>query len=68
MLQNLNWNPTFMHDGGILNIEVMPFAPITNPIEMNETMTNLLKHIKEKHPSCLMPSALNLLMSWICVI
>jgi cytochrome c peroxidase len=41
-IQNLNWNPTFMHDGGILNIEVMPFAPITNPIEMNETMTNVI--------------------------
>jgi cytochrome c peroxidase len=35
-LQNLNWNTTFMHDGGILNIEVMPLAPITNPVEMNE--------------------------------
>ncbi|MES2568033.1 MAG: cytochrome c peroxidase [Bacteroidota bacterium] len=41
-LQNLNWNTTFMHDGGILNIEVMPFAPITNPVEMNETMTNVI--------------------------
>lgn len=41
-IQNLNWNPTFMHDGGILNIEVMPFGPITNPVEMNETMTNVI--------------------------
>ena len=31
-----------MHDGGILNIEVMPLAPITNPVEMNETMNNVV--------------------------
>jgi cytochrome c peroxidase len=41
-LQNLNWNTSYMHDGGILNIEVMPFAPITNPVEMNETMTSVV--------------------------
>ncbi len=41
-LQNLNWNPTFMHDGGITNIETMPLAPITNPIEMNENMANVI--------------------------
>ncbi|MBI3519448.1 MAG: cytochrome-c peroxidase, partial [Bacteroidetes bacterium] len=41
-LQNLNWNPYFMHDGGIINIEVMPLAPITNPVEMDETMTNVV--------------------------
>ena len=41
-LQNLNWNPSFMHDGGILNIELQPAGPITNPIEMNETLANVL--------------------------
>ena len=44
-LQNLNWNPTFMHDGGILNIEVMPLGPITNPVEMNETMPNVISKL-----------------------
>lgn len=44
-LQNLNWNTSFMHDGGILNIEVMPLAPITNPVEMNETMTNVVSKL-----------------------
>lgn len=44
-LQNLNWNTTFMHDGGILNIEVMPLGPITNPVEMGETMTNVVSKI-----------------------
>lgn len=45
VLQNLNWNPSFMHDGGILNIEVMPLGPITNPVEMNETMTNVVSKL-----------------------
>lgn len=44
-LQNLNWNTTFMHDGGILNIEVMPLGPITNPVEMNESMTNVISKL-----------------------
>lgn len=44
-LQNLNWNTTFMHDGGILNIEVMPLGPITNPVEMDETMTNVISKL-----------------------
>jgi cytochrome c peroxidase len=42
VIQNLNWNTSFMHDGGINNIEVMPLAPITNPVEMDETMSNVV--------------------------
>lgn len=41
-IQNVNWLPTFMHDGGINHIEVMPLGPITNPVEMNETMVNVV--------------------------
>lgn len=48
-LQNLTWNTSFMHDGGILNIEVMPFAPITNPVEMNETMTSVVSKISSSN-------------------
>lgn len=44
-LQNLNWNTTFMHDGGILNLEMQPAGPITNPIEMNETLSNIITKI-----------------------
>jgi len=44
-IQNLNWNPYFMHDGGILNIEVQPLGPITNPIEMNESITNVVSKL-----------------------
>lgn len=41
-LQNLTWNTSFMHDGGINNIEVQPVAPITNPIEMDEDLNNVI--------------------------
>ena len=44
-LQNLTWNPSFMHDGGVNNIEVFPPAPITNPVEMNETLSNVVAKI-----------------------
>jgi cytochrome c peroxidase len=41
-LFNLNWNPYFMWDGGINHIEVQPLGPITNPIEMAESMPSVL--------------------------
>lgn len=39
---NLVWHPTFMWDGGINHIEVQPLAPITNPVEMDETLDNIV--------------------------
>ncbi len=39
---NLIWHDTYMWDGGINNLEVMPLAPITNPVEMNETIDNVI--------------------------
>jgi cytochrome c peroxidase len=41
-LFNLNWLPSFMWDGGINHIEVQPLAPITNPVEMDETINNII--------------------------
>ena len=37
-IQNLAWESSFMWDGGINHIELQPIAPITNPVEMNETL------------------------------
>lgn len=39
---NMAWSPYFMWDGGINNIEVMPIAPLTNHVEMNESLTNIV--------------------------
>lgn len=44
---NLIWSPTFMWDGGINHIETMPLAPITNPVEMNETMANVVNKLQQ---------------------
>ena len=44
-LQNLRWKPTFFWDGGPKHIETMPLAPITNPLEMDETLDNILRKL-----------------------
>lgn len=48
-LFNLIWHSSFMWDGGINHIEVQPIAPITNPIEMDETLANVIIKLKN-HP------------------
>lgn len=42
---NLAWSPNFMWDGGVNHIEIMPLSPIINPLEMNETILNVLKKL-----------------------
>ncbi len=44
-LYNLAWHPYFMHDGGINHIEVQPLGPITNPIEMKESIQGVLNKL-----------------------
>jgi cytochrome c peroxidase len=44
-LQNLRWKPNFFWDGGPNNIETLPLAPITNPLEMAETLPNVLRKL-----------------------
>lgn len=41
-LFNMNWNTSFMWDGGILHIENQPLGPIANPIEMDEDISNVV--------------------------
>jgi cytochrome c peroxidase len=41
-LSNLAWYPTFMWDGGIVNIETFSVGPITNPLEMHESILNVV--------------------------
>lgn len=45
-LFNLNWHTSFMWDGGINHIENQPIAPIQNPIEMDETMANVVTKLQ----------------------
>ncbi|MDX2190450.1 MAG: cytochrome c peroxidase [Bacteroidota bacterium] len=46
-LFNLAWSPSFMMDGGIPNLEILALRPITNPVEMNEKLENVLKKLNE---------------------
>jgi cytochrome c peroxidase len=44
-LFNLNWNASFMWDGGVNHIEVMPLAPIQNPVEMGESISTVISKL-----------------------
>lgn len=46
-LQNLIWNNIFMWDGGINHIEVQPIGPITNRLEMDETLEGVVAKLKK---------------------
>lgn len=41
-LFNLAWGTSFMWDGGVNNMEVQPLNPITNPVEMDNTLENIV--------------------------
>ena len=45
-LFNLAWHTSFMHDGGVNHIEVQPAAPITNTVEMDETLSNVVTKLQ----------------------
>ncbi|HEY9178008.1 MAG TPA: cytochrome c peroxidase [Flavipsychrobacter sp.] len=44
---NMAWNKTFMWDGGVNHIEVMPLAPLTNPAEMGESLANIVRKLND---------------------
>jgi cytochrome c peroxidase len=45
-IMNLAWNTSFMWDGGIVDLDLQSVAPITNPVEMDETMPNVLANLR----------------------
>ncbi len=46
-LQNLIWKDAFMWDGGVNHLEVQPVSPLTNPIEMNESIAHVLEKLRQ---------------------
>ena len=46
-IANMIWSPSFMWDGGVNHIEVFSVAPITNPVEMHETMSNVVYKLNQ---------------------
>ena len=45
-LQNLIWKDELMWDGGVNHLEIQPINPITNPIEMNESLAHVIEKLK----------------------
>lgn len=52
-LQNLAWGSTFFHDGGVTDLDLLPLAPIENPVEMDEKIGNVLEKLRKspKYPA-----------------
>lgn len=46
-LFNLSWHLSFFWDGGIQHMEDQPEGPITNPLEMDETLENIVRKLRE---------------------
>lgn len=43
---NMAWNTSFMWDGGVNHIEIMPIAPLTDSVEMGETLSNIVAKLQ----------------------
>jgi cytochrome c peroxidase len=42
---NMNWHTSFFWDGGVNHLEIQPLNPITNPVEMDASLTDVLARI-----------------------
>ena len=45
---NLAWNPSFMWDGGIFDLDLQPIAPITAHEEMDESVANVIAKLQAR--------------------
>ena len=45
-IMNLAWNNSFMWDGGIFDLDLQAIAPITNHVEMDDSMANVLNKLR----------------------
>ncbi len=46
-LQNLAFYKSFFWDGGVSDLDLLPIAPIENPVEMAHSMPNLLNAVRQ---------------------
>lgn len=46
-LFNLNWHTSFFWDGGVNHIEVQPLNPMTNPVEMDQSLEDLIPKLEQ---------------------
>jgi cytochrome c peroxidase len=47
-IMNLAWSKSFFWDGGVFHLDMFPISPITNPVEMDEKMENVLAKLRSK--------------------
>ncbi len=45
-LMNLAWQTLFMHDGAVNHLDVQALAPISNPLEMDESIINVVSKLQ----------------------
>ncbi len=52
-IQNMAWSRAFFWDGGVQDLDLLPIAPIQNPVEMGDTLANVLKKLRNdpRYPS-----------------
>ena len=48
-IMNLAWGRSFFWDGGVTDLDLQPIVPINNPVEMDESIENVIKKLKV-HP------------------
>lgn len=46
-IMNLAWMPAFFWDGGVFDLDLQPIVPITNHVEMDESVSNVLQKLRE---------------------
>lgn len=46
-MMNLAWSKTFMWDGGVNHLDVQALNPISSPVEMNETLANIVQKLQK---------------------
>ncbi|MBO9562793.1 MAG: cytochrome-c peroxidase [Niastella sp.] len=45
-LMNMAWNKHFFWDGSVMNLDLQPIVPITNHVEMDETLPNIIRKLR----------------------
>ncbi|REA60124.1 cytochrome-c peroxidase [Dyadobacter luteus] len=46
-IQNIAWSNSFFWDGGVHDLDLVPFNPIENPVEMDEKAFNVLAKLRK---------------------
>lgn len=48
-IMNLAWSTSFMWDGGIFDLDLQPIVPITNHVEMDDSVENVLARLRKSN-------------------